>query len=143
MIESKKYANKVSSQELKDLHGESYMGNPIISEICRHLYIIFNHLLLVQFVYFFMLPSLLFKMTAISILGHELRGLLLQVGVCFLVDCTGSMGQWIKEIKKKIKSWSELLHANYTHLELHLAFVRYTDYDQPLTSRTTTLEFTT
>jgi hypothetical protein len=53
------------------------------------------------------------------------------------------MGPWINEIKKKVKSWSEQLHANHTHLELHLAFVRYTDYDQLSSSRTTTLDFTT
>ena len=67
----------------------------------------------------------------------------MQVGICFMVDCTGSMGPWINEIKKKVKSWSEQLHANHTHLELHLAFVRYTDYDQPPSTRTTALDFTT
>ena len=60
-----------------------------------------------------------------------------------MVDCTGSMGPWINEVKKKIKSWSEQLHANHTHLELHLAFVRYTDYDQPSGTRITSLDFTT
>jgi hypothetical protein len=67
---------------------------------------------------------------------------LLQVGVCFMIDHTISTGPWINKIKH-IRSWSEQLRANHTHLELHMAFVLYTNYDQPPYSRISTLDFTT
>lgn len=63
---------------------------------------------------------------------------LLQVGVCFMIDRTVYAGPWIDKIKD-FRYWSEQLQANHTDLELHVAFVLYTDYDQP----PYTLDFTT
>ena len=59
-----------------------------------------------------------------------------------MVDNSVSTGPWINRIKD-IQSWREQLRANHTHLELHLAFVFYTDYDQPPYTRISTLDFTT
>ena len=52
------------------------------------------------------------------------------------------MKRWIDKVKENIKFWSEQLHAKHTNMELNVAFVRYTDYDQPEESRTTTFDFT-
>ena len=52
------------------------------------------------------------------------------------------MSPWIDKVKENIRFWSDRLHAKYTNMELEVAFVRYTDYDQPEESRTTTLDFT-
>ena len=52
------------------------------------------------------------------------------------------MGEWIDRVKKNVKTWSDRLHANYKHLNLKIAFVRYTDYDQPAATRTTWIDFT-
>ena len=68
--------------------------------------------------------------------------IMLQVDLCFLVDGTGSMMQWIKNVKECISYWSEQLLRNYKYLKLRLAFVGYTDYDQPEETRTCKLDFT-
>ena len=62
--------------------------------------------------------------------------------VCFLVDCTGSMGSSIEAVKNNIQQLRERLVAEYTKCNLFFAFVRYTDYDQPSGTRTTYLNFT-
>lgn len=74
--------------------------------------------------------------------SYLLVGIIIQIGICFMVDHTVSTGPWINKIKD-IRSWREQLRANHTHLELHLAFVLYTDYDQPPYTRISTLDFTT
>ena len=66
----------------------------------------------------------------------------LQTSLCFLVDCTGSMLPWIDQAKENIKIWSEKLHETHTNMKLNVAFVRYTDYDQPQGTRTTSIDFT-
>lgn len=68
--------------------------------------------------------------------------LYMQVYLCFLVDCTGSMSPWINEVKRNVKNWSKRLSDDYADTELHVAFVRYTDYDQPEDTRTTYIDFT-
>ena len=70
------------------------------------------------------------------------QSILLQVGVCFMVDHTVSTGPWVNKLTD-IRSWSEQLQANHTHLELYVAFVHYTDYDQPPYTHINTLDFTT
>ena len=65
-----------------------------------------------------------------------------QINVCFLVDCTGSMGPWITKIKDNILIWKRRLLENYQNARLHFSFVRYTDFDQPSATRTTFLDFT-
>ena len=65
-----------------------------------------------------------------------------QINVCFLVDCTGSMGPWITKIKDNILIWKRHLLENYQNACLRFSFVRYTDFDQPSATRTTFLDFT-
>ena len=65
-----------------------------------------------------------------------------QVDLCFLVDCTGSMGAWIEAVKSNLKAIRSQLDAQYKGCDLKVSFVRYTDYDQPETTRTTRLDFT-
>ena len=52
------------------------------------------------------------------------------------------MSPWINKVKENIRFWSDKLNAQYTNMELHVAFVRYTDYDQPENTRTTAIDFT-
>lgn len=51
------------------------------------------------------------------------------------------MNEWIERVKHNVKVWSDRLKANYKHLKLRIAFVRYTDYDQPESTRTTWIDF--
>ena len=62
--------------------------------------------------------------------------------MCFLVDCTGSMGGHIESVKNNVQSLRDHLATEYKGCDLRFAFVRYTDYDQPECSRTTWLDFT-
>ena len=62
--------------------------------------------------------------------------------MCFLVDCTGSMGSWIESVKTNVKNIRAGLEKQCTDCDLQFAFVRYTDYDQPESSRTTWIDFT-
>lgn len=48
--------------------------------------------------------------------------------VCFLVDCTGSMGPYIEEVKKRIKEVVAALQAAHGALDLRVGFVGYRDY---------------
>ncbi len=66
----------------------------------------------------------------------------MQVDLCFLVDCTGSMGGSIEAVKNNIKQLRDGLDAQYKGCDLRFAFVRYTDYDQPASTRTTWIDFT-
>ncbi len=68
--------------------------------------------------------------------------ILIQVDVCFMMDCTGSMGSWIESVKQNITKVRDRLETQYKGCNLRVSFVRYTDYDQPESSRTTWLEFT-
>ena len=54
-----------------------------------------------------------------------------------MVDCTGSMGSWIEAVKNTVKQLRDRLDSDYRGCDLRFAFVRYTDYDQPASSRTT------
>ena len=62
--------------------------------------------------------------------------------MCFLVDCTGSMSSSIEGVKNNIKQLRDNLVTQYSGCDLQFAFVRYTDYDQPASTRTTCLNFT-
>ena len=66
----------------------------------------------------------------------------LQVDLCFLVDCTSSMLSWIKAVKNSIKSLESKMRMTYKQCTMRFAFVRYTDYDQPVESRISWLDFT-
>ena len=75
-----------------------------------------------------------------SALGHLLC--IMQVDVCFLVDCTGSMQPSIQTVKENIQDLYDELVAVYKKCDVLFAFVRYTDFDQPSGTRTTYLNFT-
>ncbi|EAL71096.1 hypothetical protein DDB_G0272917 [Dictyostelium discoideum AX4] len=49
------------------------------------------------------------------------------VQLCLMMDCTGSMGSWIKESKEKIISLTGLLASSYVGLELNASFIGYRD----------------
>ncbi|KAM9971669.1 hypothetical protein ACTFIW_011652 [Dictyostelium discoideum] len=49
------------------------------------------------------------------------------VQLCLMMDCTGSMGSWIKESKEKIISLTGLLANSYVGLELNASFIGYRD----------------
>lgn len=68
---------------------------------------------------------------------------MLQVDLCFLVDCTGSMSSYIEAVKNNVKQLRDDLVAQYKGCDIRFAFVRYTDYDQPESTRTTFIDFTT
>ena len=67
---------------------------------------------------------------------------LFQVDLCFLVDCTGSMGSHIDAVKNCVKKVRDDLVQQFQGCDIRFAFVRYTDYDQPEYSRTTHIDFT-
>ena len=62
--------------------------------------------------------------------------------LCFLVDCTGSMKPWIEAVKDTVKTLETKMKDQYKQCTMRFAFVRYTDYDQPLESRVTYIDFT-
>lgn len=59
------------------------------------------------------------------------------------MDCTGSMGSYIEAVKNNVKQLRDDLVVQYKGCDIRFAFVRYTDYDQPESSRTTFINFTT
>jgi uncharacterized protein YegL len=67
--------------------------------------------------------------------------LLQQVDLCFLVDCTGSMGSYIEAVKNNVKQLRDDLVEQYKGCDIRFAFVRYTDYDVA-SNRTTFINFT-
>ena len=52
------------------------------------------------------------------------------------------MGSWIKPVKDNIVQLRDKLEVEYQGCDLQFAFVRYTDYDQPASTRTTWINFT-
>ena len=66
-----------------------------------------------------------------------------KVDVCFMVDCTGSMSGHIEAVKNSVQELRDRLVDQYKGCDLRFSFVRYTDYDQPESTRTTFLDFTT
>ncbi|XP_065894435.1 alpha-protein kinase vwkA-like isoform X1 [Dysidea avara] len=75
-------------------------------------------------------------------LGITLNVINPQVDLCFLVDCTGSMGSHIDSVKNCVKKVRDDLVQQFQGCDIRFAFVRYTDYDQPQSSRTTHIDFT-
>ena len=68
-----------------------------------------------------------------------------QVDICFMVDCTGSMSNYIESVKDSVKVLRDQFDAEFSgpDRDMRFAFVRYTDYDQPASTRTTWIDFTT
>ena len=60
-----------------------------------------------------------------------------------MVDCTGSMAKHIEAVKNSVQQLRDQLVLDYKGCDLRFSFVRYTDYDQPESTRTTWLNFTT
>ena len=73
---------------------------------------------------------------------YYLAFLIHKVDVCFLVDCTGSMRKHIEAVKNNVQSLRDHLATEYKGCDLRFSFVRYTDYDQPESTRTTCIDFT-
>lgn len=59
-----------------------------------------------------------------------------------MVDCTGSMRHHIEAVKNSVQELRDQLVKEYKGCDLRFSFVRYTDYDQPASTRTTWLDFT-
>ena len=55
---------------------------------------------------------------------------IVRVKLAFLLDCTGSMGQWIQAAKDQIEAIVEKTQREYANADLHfrVAFVGYRDY---------------
>jgi hypothetical protein len=55
---------------------------------------------------------------------------IVHVKLCFLLDCTGSMGQWIQAAKDQIEAIVETTQREYqsSDLRFEVAFVGYRDY---------------
>ncbi|KAL3895536.1 MAG: hypothetical protein SGCHY_004643, partial [Lobulomycetales sp.] len=52
------------------------------------------------------------------------------IDVCFLLDLTGTMKQWVEEVKDKIQAISRALSKNFSNnTVVNIAFVGYSDYD--------------
>jgi len=75
---------------------------------------------------------------ALNLLGLNI----IKVDLCFLVDCTGSMGSHIDAVKNCVKKVRDDLVQQFQGCDIRFSFVRYTDYDQPESTRTTQINFT-
>ncbi|KYQ89471.1 protein serine/threonine kinase [Tieghemostelium lacteum] len=51
------------------------------------------------------------------------------VDLLFLIDCTGSMGPYINQVKKDITRLQENLKIKHSNLDMMFGFIRYTDFD--------------
>jgi hypothetical protein len=52
--------------------------------------------------------------------------------LCFLMDCTGSMGSWIDICKEEINNIVDYVVTEFTGINIRIAFVGYRDYgDKP------------
>jgi len=51
------------------------------------------------------------------------------VDVCFLMDCTGSMGNWIQMCKDQLRNIVDLLSKHYPNLKINISFVGYHDHN--------------
>jgi len=58
-----------------------------------------------------------------------------------MVDCTGSMQSWVDSVKSGIQNLADRLNATYKSCDLRVAFVGYTDFDQPKQTRIKRLDF--
>ena len=52
------------------------------------------------------------------------------------------MTRWIEAVKNNVKQLRDRLEADYKTCDIRFAFVRYTDYDQPASTRNTWIDFT-
>ncbi|KAF2075601.1 hypothetical protein CYY_003106 [Polysphondylium violaceum] len=51
------------------------------------------------------------------------------VDLLFLIDCTGSMGSYINQVKNDITKLQENLKVKHSNLDMMFGFIRYTDFD--------------
>lgn len=59
-----------------------------------------------------------------------------------MMDCTKSMRKWIESVKANVKNVRDGLEQHYKGCDIRFSFVRYTDYIQPASTRTTWIDFT-
>ncbi|EFA77641.1 hypothetical protein PPL_12248 [Heterostelium album PN500] len=52
-----------------------------------------------------------------------------RIDLLFLLDCTGSMGEYINQVKNDLVELREELKVNYKSLDMMFGFIRYTDFD--------------
>eukprot|EP01084_Bolivina_argentea_P138705 244135_1 len=50
------------------------------------------------------------------------------VDFAYAIDCTGSMGHWIKQTKKDIHKVVDTITTTYPHIQLRLGCVAYRDW---------------
>ncbi|KAM9985766.1 hypothetical protein ACTFIZ_012401 [Dictyostelium cf. discoideum] len=62
------------------------------------------------------------------------------VDLLFIVDCTGSMGSYIEQIKSDIVKLQEALKLKHSFLDIEFGFIRYTDFDVK-SNRCSTFQF--
>ncbi|CAD7696787.1 unnamed protein product [Ostreobium quekettii] len=51
-----------------------------------------------------------------------------QCDLCFVVDCTGSMAAYIREVKNKVKEMVDDITSRFRYLKVRIAFVGYRDF---------------
>jgi hypothetical protein len=51
------------------------------------------------------------------------------VRICFLLDCTASMGPWMDQAKTRIREITSLVHTEHPATDIKVALVGYRDYD--------------
>ena len=64
------------------------------------------------------------------------------VDVCFMMDCTTSMEEYIEEMKERIFETIKLLKSRFPNLNIRLAFVGYRDLNLPKDEQFSILDFT-
>lgn len=64
------------------------------------------------------------------------------VDVCFMMDCTNSMEEYIEEMKERIFETIKLLKSRFPNLNVRLAFVGYRDLNLPKDEQFSILDFT-
>ena len=74
------------------------------------------------------LQSLINKKMAVNNVFHELKQAE-KVDICFMVDCTGSMGSYINEAKMVIHNIVDKLKKMFNDFSLRMAFVGYKDHN--------------
>lgn len=52
----------------------------------------------------------------------------MKIKICFLMDCTASMGDWIQAAKDEVREIVRMTRDTYPHTDFKVAFVGYRDY---------------
>eukprot|EP01083_Nonionella_stella_P033841 92606_1 len=76
-----------------------------------------------------------------SNLNSECLSMSLVVDLAYVIDCTASMGKWIKQTKIDIHTVVDTITRRYPHIQLRLGCVAYRDWEDGH-RRLETLQFT-